>query len=394
MMRKTQKRVLVMLGWYDYRLHRGIERYALENHWHLFANLTRERVIPWGWEGDGILAWLGEGDDLAEFVVRAKTPTVDFSFRRPHLGFAHVLEDHAHAAKLVADHLLARGFLHFLFYSNADNWTYEERGQGFVDALKRAGHDCLWIRWQQSAAYRTGREQWRRRCRWLASHLDQARKPLAAFAANDDLALEILEACEMARLDVPEEVAIVGAENNLLAPDALSTPISSVDTNLEAMGYRGAQLLSDLMRGKPPPPNPVRVPAAGVVVRASSDILAVSHRGVAAGLRFIQTHLHELIGVDDVARVAAMSRRALHNAFLKHLGRTPGQEIQRARIERAKRLLTLSNHKLEAVAELCGYQSANSFCVAFLRLTGMTPSQFRKSALHFTTTKRTPECRP
>ncbi len=87
---KKTPRVLLALGWYDHRLHRGIEKYALEHGWHLSSDVTRERLIPWGWEGDGILAWLGHGDDLAEFVTAAKRPTVDFSFRRPQLKFPRV----------------------------------------------------------------------------------------------------------------------------------------------------------------------------------------------------------------------------------------------------------------------------------------------------------------
>jgi LacI family transcriptional regulator len=122
-MRPNQKRVLIALGWYDYRLHRGIEKFAQEHHWHVSANPTREKIIPWGWEGDGILAWLGAGDDLAEFVVQARKPTVDFSFRRPQLKFPRVLEDHEHAAQLVVEHFLTRGFHNFLFYSDTDNWS-------------------------------------------------------------------------------------------------------------------------------------------------------------------------------------------------------------------------------------------------------------------------------
>jgi LacI family transcriptional regulator len=101
------------MGWYDYRLHRGIAKYAEQHGWHLSPDTTKEKVIPWGWEGDGILAWLGAGDDLAEFVVESRKPTVDFSNRRPHLPFARVMEDHADAAKLVAEHFLTRGVLHF-----------------------------------------------------------------------------------------------------------------------------------------------------------------------------------------------------------------------------------------------------------------------------------------
>jgi LacI family transcriptional regulator len=159
----------------------------------------------------------------------------------------------------------------------------------------------------------------------------------------------------------------------------MHTPISSVDTNLELLGYRGAELLAELMHGRRPPKNPVRVPAASVIVRKSSDLLAVTHRGVARSLRFIWEHCHEPISVKDLVSVAAMSRRGLHKAFVDQLGRTPGQELHRVRIERARKLLTGSNHKMEVLAGMCGYQSANSFCVAFKQATGMSPKQFRDS---------------
>jgi LacI family transcriptional regulator len=376
-MRKRQKRVLVALGWYDYRLHRGIERYALEHEWHLSANLAREKVIPWGWEGDGILAWLGAGDDLADFVQRTDRPTVDFSFRRPHLPFPRVLEDHANAAELVAEHFLSRGLTNFIFYSESDNWSYEERGTGFLNALKRTGHECTWLRWHQSPAFRTDNEQWRQRRKWLSAHIKQTPKPVAIFAANDEHALHLLEACEGLGVQVPEQVAIVGAENYLLAPDVMHTPISSVDTNLETQGYRGAALLDDLMNGKKVLAEPIRVPALGVIVRKSSDLLAVNHKGVANSLRFIWEHCHEMIGVEDLVGVAAMSRRGLHKAFMEHLGRTPGQELQRVRIERARRLLRESSYKLEVLSNMCGYQSANSFCIAFKQATGMSPKRYR-----------------
>lgn len=380
-MRNKQKRVLIALGWYDYRLHRGIEKFAQEHNWHLSANLTREKVIPWGWEGHGILAWLGAGDDLAEFVVHARKPTVDFSWRRPQLKFPRVLEDHAQSSQLVAEHFLARGFRHFLYYSDTDNWSYEERGQGFLDAIKRSGNECVWLKWHNSPDYRTDREQWNRKRKWLISQLKPMPKPLAVFAANDEHALEVLEACERAGLNVPEQVAIVGAENYLLAPDAMITPISSVETNLETLGYTGAALLEDLMNGKRAPEKPIRVPATGIITRKSSDLLAVNHKGVANSLRFIWEHADQPISVKDLVGVAAMSRRGLHKAFLENVGRTPGQELQRVRIERAKRLLSESNHKLEVLATMCGYQSANSFCVAFKQATGLSPKQYRDTVV-------------
>src|SRR5260370_18598449 len=189
----------------------------------------------------------------------------------------------------------------------------------------------------------------------------QAPNPLAVFAANDEQAMDVLEACERAELSVPEQVAIVGAENYLLAADAMHTPISSVDTNLEALGYRGAEVLDELMDGKPPPSEPIRVPAAGLVPRKSSDLLAVGHRGVANSLRFIWEHSHEPISVKNLVSVAAMSRRGLHKAFLEHLGRTPGEELHRIRIERANKLLAESDQRLDVLSRICGYLSAISF---------------------------------
>jgi LacI family transcriptional regulator len=374
---RKQKRVLLALGWYDYRLHRGIEKYAQEHGWHLYADYTREKVIPWGWEGDGILAWLGAGDDLADFVHSAKLPTVDFSYRRPHLKFPRVIEDHAHAARLAADHFLTRGFGHFCFYSDASNWSYEERGRGFIRALDEAGHKCSWLRWHESPAYATGRQEWQRKRKWLAAQMKQAAKPLAVFAANDQQALDVLESCESAGIKIPEEVAIVGAESYLLAPDAMHTPLSSVDTNLGILGYRGAELLDRLMQGESAPAEPVRIPAAGVIVRKSSDILTIKHPGVARSLRHIWEHGHEPICIKDLVSVSAMSRRGLHKAFLDQLGRTPGQELQRVRIDRAKKLLAQTSQKVETIAHDSGYQSINSFCVAFKRATGMSAKQFR-----------------
>src|SRR5262245_54262876 len=286
-MRKRQKRILLALGWYDYRLHEGIARFAVENGWHLCPDTTKEKVIPWGWDGDGILAWLGAGDDLAEFVRHARKPTVDFSFRRPHLPFPRVLADHAGAARLAADHFLTRGFAHFLFYSELENWAFDEGGRAFVQAVTEGGHPCKWLCWQRSSAFKSGRQQWKKKRQWLAGELKRMAKPLALFAATDDQAVEVLETCEEAGLQVPEQVSIVGIDNSLRAVDAMQTPISSVDTNLELLGYTGAELLDQLINGKPAPKEPIRVPVAGLIARKSSDLIAINHPGIARALRFM-----------------------------------------------------------------------------------------------------------
>jgi len=375
-----KRRVLLVLSWYDHRLQRGIEKYAQEHGWHLSPEVTRERTIPWGWNGDGILAWLAEGDDLAEFVARAKKPTVDFSFRRPQLKFARVLFDHEHGARLVADHFLTRGFEHFLYYHDFENWSFKERGRAFTAEVTAAGKTCRWIRWQEATASSpTARHQdWKRKRAWLASELRQAPKPLAVFAPSDWMAVDIVETCESIGLSVPEEVAVVGADNLILAADTMPMPISTVDPNLEYIGHVGAALLDDLMDGKPPPEKPIRVPSGRLILRKSSDLVAVNHDGVAKSLRFIWRHFHEPIGVADVARSAGMCTRGLQKAFVEHIRRSPGQELHRVRIDHAKQVLASCSEKTESVAAMCGYANLNSFWVAFRRATGMSPAQYRK----------------
>jgi transcriptional regulator GlxA family with amidase domain len=122
------------------------------------------------------------------------------------------------------------------------------------------------------------------------------------------------------------------------------------------------------------------MPAAGLMVRRSSDILAVNHKGVASCLRLIQDRLHERLTLDDLATAGETSQRTLHKEFLKYLGCTPGQALRNARIEKAKRLLAEpARHKLGVVANACGYRSANSLCATFSKFVGTTPHSFRKT---------------
>lgn len=379
-MKTKQKNVLVALGWYDHRILQGIAAYATQHRWHLAAHsIIHEKVIPWGWEGDGVLAWLSAGDDLAHFVAAVKKPTVDFSLRRPHLPFAHVVQDHAKTGQLVAEHFLERGLQHFLFYSDSENWSQAERGEGFVATLQKAGRACQWVRWHLTReAHEPGTNEWLRRRHWLLSHLQRAPKPLAVFAANGSLAVEVQELCLDANIAVPSEIALVGIEDYLLSVGGLNRSISGVDTNLEEQGYQGAALLDRMMAGVKTPRATVRIPPIGVIARKSSDILAINHPGVARALHYMADQFASPLSVDDVARVAGMSRRGLHQAFTEHVGCTPGDRIRHVRLEFAKRRLAETDEKIESIAQQSGYASLNTFFVAFRKAESVTPAAFRK----------------
>ena len=376
---KRPQNVLLALGWYDHRLLQGIATYASEHRWHLASHsIIHEKVIPWGWEGDGILAWLGAGDDLADFVLKADKPTVDFSLRRRGTPFAHVVQAHAQTGELAAEPFIERGMGHFCFFSDTENWSQVERGQAFMEALRRRGLPCEHLRWTNSGKKADLRDEWQRRRAWLLTRLKAAPKPLAVFAANGTLAVEVRELCEEAGLHVPTQVAIVGIDDYLLSVGAIKKYVSGVDTNLEEQGYRGAELLDRLMRGETMPPEPIRIQPAGVITRMSSDILATGHEGVVRALHHITDHFAGPLGVKELAAIAHMSERGLRQAFVKHVGSTPGDRLRTVRIDSAKRLLAGSSEKIEAIAHRCGYPNLNSFFAAFRRSENMTPAEYRR----------------
>lgn len=375
-----RKNVLLALGWYDHRLIQGIGAYAAEHHWHLSsASITQEFVIPHQWRGDGILAWLAGEDELATFVLGHRIPVVDFSMRRVHQR-PRVCFDHDMTGRLAAQHFLDRGFRHFRYYSFSDNWTYEERGQSFVDELARHGMECTWLKGHALEANRHDRSSWAARQAWLEREILAAAKPLAIFTANGAHALEVIEVCESAGVRIPDDVAVIGWEDSLLVGQANLRSITTVDPNYEQLGYRGAALLDSLMAGGKAPKKPIRVDAARIITRHSTEVTSVPHPGIQRAVRFIMEHLAEPIGVDDVAEASGMSRRGLHQAFLDQMGRTPGSHLRAARIDMARKLLAETDTKVEVVARRSGYPSLNTFFVAFKKACGRTPAQYRREA--------------
>ncbi|MGI9177240.1 MAG: substrate-binding domain-containing protein [Pirellulales bacterium] len=377
---KKRKNVLLALGWYDHRLLQGIGAYAAEHHWHLSsASVTQEFVIPYEWRGDGILAWLAGEDELANFVLSQKIPVVDFSLRRKHPR-PRVVLDHDMTGRMAAQHFIGRGFRNFLYYSFSDNWTYQARGASFVQELERVGFACKWLKGHDLKATHRDRSFWLARQKWLEAEIIAAPKPVAIFTANGAHALEVLEACESAGARIPDDVAIIGWEDDLLVGQGNLRSITTIDPNYEELGYQGAALLESLMAGDRPPSKPIQVNSARIITRHSTEVTSVTHPGIQRALRFITEHLAQPFSVDDVAEAAGMSRRGLHQAFLDHMGRTPGSHIRNVRLDLARKLLAETDTKVETVAKRSGYPSLNTFFVAFKKVAGKTPAEYRREA--------------
>lgn len=387
----VKRHVLLLLGVYRPANHAGIARYAREAGWSLDNLYAQGGRVPIWWNGDGMITLVSSPRDYAAFRSLPRVPAVDLSKgwisnvmtpaqRRTGRGRPRVLYDNVAIGRLAAEHFLERGFRHIAFFNLGNFWMEAERLPSFRQAVRAAGAECHEIPYHRHfSMVRPSRvAEERAAFRWLVKTIGDLPKPLGMFVASDDVGLTILRACDQAGVSVPEDVAVLGCENEPLIGSLAPVPLSSVDTDLEQQGYVAAQLLDRLMHGEPPPRQPIVIPPKGVVTRQSTNTLAVPHLPVSQALRFIWEHFHEPIQTPDIAAAAGMSRRGLEQAFRQHLNRTIGAELARCRIEHAKNLLATSSLKARQVAERCGFSDAAYFSHVFRRAVGTGPQGFRR----------------
>lgn len=369
---------------YGRGLLRGIVSYSrLHGPWSFYVTPGDfEQAVPKmrQWGGTGIIARI-ETPQVAKAILDAGLPTIalDLSSSQlavdsPLAALSEVASDSRQAAKMAAEHLLERGFTRFGFVGVPDRVWSERREQGFLERIVAAGFEAIIYPLPRSRRDR----HWEREMERLSHWLSALPKPIGVMACNDDRGRQVLEACREAGILVPEQIAVIGVDNDELLCDLADPPLSSVALNSEAGGYRVAALLDKMMRGHVPRKQTLVVEPLHVVVRRSTDIIALDDPDMASALRFLHDHAASPIGVDDVVRHVELSRRTLEVRFQKTVGRTVHAEIQRVRLERAKRLLTETDLPIPRIADATGYGSASYLGQVFRQALGTTPARFRR----------------
>lgn len=355
----------------------GIARFADEHdRWLLFVEPRGEYEqlqVPAHWQGDGVIARV-TSETLARQIMATRLPAVNVSwYRYGEGGIPRCTSDEELSGRLAADHLLVRGLRNFAYCGAENRPNYVDRlAMSFARALDDAGHTC-----QQFNGIENPRP-WQERLSELGRWLERLPKPLGVLAFDSVTARQLASACLKVGLRVPEDVALLGGEYDRLSSEISWPKLSGIDQSAERVGYEAARLLGQLIDGELAPSAPVLVPPAGVVIRQSTDLVAVEDEDLSAALRYMRAHAHEPIEVGDVLAAAPMSRRVLEQKFKQLLGRTPAAELWRIRIEQAKCLLRDSSLPIPRVAEQCSFGNAQVFSRVFRRETGTTPSEYRK----------------
>jgi LacI family transcriptional regulator len=341
------------------------------------------------WNPDGIICQIYD-DRLARVYREAHKPVVELFESRSKSEFPRILPDDVATGALAASHFLERGFRHFAYFGAPWMLWSREREVGFHGEIEKAFQ----------ARQQSGRGDSRpftftsygsigspvtaafdgpnaRRAAAMGEWLQSLPRPVALFAANDSWGFELLQAARETGLHVPEDVAILGVDDEALLCEIAHPPLSSIRIGGEQIGRMAVDLLDQLIRQKRPPANIPRVAPIEVVTRQSTDVLAVDDSDVAAALRHIRQQAVKGLSVKQLLDEIPVNRRTLERRFISVLGHTPLEEIRRIRMERAKVLLQ-TDLPIYEVANQCGFATPEYMATSFLQAMGMTPTAYRR----------------
>ena len=362
------------------RMIRGIGRYAKQHgRWDIWLEQRCQHApgrLPPGWCGDGIIARVADRA-MGSYLTEAPGVVVNVSSARiPGVSFPTVTADLHAAAQLAVEHLLDQGFGHFGYFAPLGSSYVDVHYRSFMERLAAAGLDCdlLPARRRQGKG---SKATWQRQQDELRCWLQQLPKPVAVVTWTSDRGREVLYACRAVGLLVPEQVAVMGGDEDSLLCETCNPPLSGVALTSERIGYEAAALLDRLLRGETPPEEPTLIEPTRVVVRQSTDTLAITDPDLARAIAFVRAHATTPIQVNDILREVPISRSSLERRFQEALGRSPAEEIRRVRLERTKQFLADTDMPVEKIAAASGFGSREYLANAFKQATGLTPREFR-----------------
>ena len=360
----------------------GISQYVREyGPWTVYIEQRslQDPAPPWleRWAGDGIIA-RASTPQSARKLAKTGVPTVDLNDQVRGLGLPQIHSDHAAIAHLAADHLIDRGFRHFAYFGfPIFEWSLR-RQEAFTNHVLAAGHQFheglpgRRVHWSHQQA------SWEDEIEGVAQWVKRLPKPLGIMAGNDIRGIQMLDACRRAGVAVPEEVAVVGVDNEELVCLLAYPPLSSVVPDAYRVGYESAALLDQMMKGHPVTEMLRSIPPVSVATRQSSDVTAIANPRLASAMQFIRESACQGIGVDDVLANLSVSRSVLQRLFRKELGQTILDAITAIRMQRVKQLLAETDLSLNDIADRAGFSYVEYLSTSFRHHTGQSPSSYRR----------------
>lgn len=356
---------------------RGIVRYSRnQGSWlfHLHVNpdeVTPEQIKKRFYPDGVIVRDRAENLKLIELGLPTVVMVADLS---PREGISNVITDDAAIGKLAAQHLIERGLSHFAYFGDDKPWS-RKRLESFKKVL---GRNRFKVEACIQPRSRLEQSLTKKDFDLIADWLKSLPKPVGLMAAHDECGQKILNVCNTLEIDVPQEVAVIGVDNDELICDLTDPPLSSIATDAERAGYEAARALSKQMANRKRAEKNIYIRPLYVVPRQSTDILNVEDEAVAKAIHCIRSHAREIIQVSDVVEAAGVSRAALYKRFHQLIGHSISSEIRYVRANEIARLLVETDMSISKIALSMGYRNIAHVARFFRHEKGLTPQEYRK----------------
>ena len=365
---------------------RGIARFAhIHGPWSFF---TMERDLHGGvppilttWKGDGIIARI-ENRAMAAKLRKLGCPVIDVLGQAALPGVPSFDTDATAVAQMAVNFFLKAGFRHFAYVGYPGIPFSDKRRAAFARFLQEHGHSLRVLPHALvgggpkhiQAIEREGISAEGAIARWL----QQQPRPLAVLACNDVRAQQVLNACREHGLRVPDQIAVMGVDNDDVLCALCEPPLSSIEPDAERLGYEAAKLLARMMKGACDLPAKTQIPPARLIERISTDFVAIEDPITVQAVRFIRANIGRGIAVKDVMAHVQRSRTDLEQRFRQGLKCSIRAEILRCRLDRVCALLRQTKLSLNEIAQHTGFSSAAHVCRLFQQRYQLSPTDFRK----------------
>lgn len=366
---------------YSRNLLKGIVRYSKEvGNWSFqrmplyYRMLYGENgVVEWAkkWQADAIIAQLT--DVNIELLNDLNIPIIVQNYRDRNKAVSNLTGDYFNTGVMAAKFFLNRGYRNFAFYGFKGAIWSRERADGYSHEIEKQGYKLAVLENDNK-----DKEEWSYNHTVLGNWLQSLPKPVALFACDDHFALQISETCNVYNINVPDDIAILGVDNDDLLCNISDPPLSSIVLDVENGGYNAGKLLHQLITKEITEPFNIVVNPLIIERRKSTEKYAVSDKNIRIILNYIEKNYANHLSVEELVKQVPLSRRVLEKKFKEETGESLYQYIQNYRIDQFTRLLITTDYSLFEAALQSGFENYKNVSRIFRKYKSLSPAEYRK----------------
>jgi LacI family transcriptional regulator len=372
---------------YGTSLLKGITRYSQKYGPWVFCRMPgyyremkgMDGILKWAkeWKADGIL-WQFYNNSSVEKLMNEGIAVVAQDFKERHKNIPNITGDYFKTGRMGADYFLRKGFENFAFYGFKNIVWSRERSEGFEKRVNEEGFEVHYF--EHKRRFKS-RELWYYKPSALSKWLKSLPKPIALMACDDNQGMHITEACRLTNIRIPEEVAVLGVDNDEMLCNLSDPPLSSVSLDTEKGGYEAARLLETMIKSNNQTYYDIVVEPTQIITRNSTDIYAAKDKNVGMALKYIHNNIEKNLKVKDVLEQVPLSRRSLEKRFSQVTGYPVYEYIFNLRIEKFTQKLLETDLSVFEIAVDLGLNDSKNIARQFRQIKGCTPSEYRKKYL-------------